>query len=385
MDAAEKSKKLPLPNAGIGALAIGFFTWYVCSNWVSTFLYQASESYWWANRSAGVLVALPFAFMLFRSARLTSSYGRILDWVFAALQMTAILVLSACAESRPSSALFALCAICFGLGMLWGVGRWSMRYAASGTRTVVFSLIIACILLAVEKMAAAFMPPTLSAPIIAMFPFLSAGMLTFRHQETDKPHREDPIYAEDTLPSLWRIAVAIALFFFVWTIFNAILKESTGHISFGEHSSPSLAAASQVLLIAFSLFSYWWAVAKGYRLDVTIIWRVSFVLLGLSLALLLSFGVVQPLQAITGLAVVFGKLFLWLMLINIARRSTMQPATTVLSGMLLFWVPDFLGRALVYGTPSQTTSSCSPAFPSPLSSSPWHSSYLTARRMRKAC
>lgn len=348
MNAEGKSRNPLLPNAGIASLAVGFFSWYVCSNWMSTLFYEPSETYWRANRSAGALIALPIAYCLLRSPAIVQKRGRLLDWVFACSQAGSILLLSTLTENNPSPTLLALCTFSFGLGMLWSIGRWSERYAASGTRTVVFSLIIACIFLAVEKTVAAFLPPAASATVIAALPFLAAGILVTRRKDTDRPHRGDPVYSRETIPSLWRIAIAITLFFLIWTIFNAILKELTGHISFGEHSAPALAASSQLLLVAFGLFSYWWAVAKGFRLDVTVIWRVAFVLLGLSLALLLSFGLVQPLQTITGLAVVIGKLFLWLMLINIARRGTMRPFSTVFFGMLLFWIPDFLGRSLVY-------------------------------------
>lgn len=332
---------------GVAILATGFFVWYVCSNRMSAPLYQlASPETWWLSRSAGTLIALPLCLVMCR-VFVSESRRRRVDWIAAAAQTGCMLVIVLHdVEPLPALAFVAI----FEFGSLWLMLRWSERYVMTDPRRLALSVIVAYALIAVEKSISVLVPEVAIAGALSLLPMLSAAMLVFHRDEASAPNSgEEPVYTRSTLPSLWRVAMAIAVFFFIWSLINALLKVQTGYFSFGDQANPTLVILAQALLLSFSVFSYWWLFVARHRLDVATIWRLAFVIIALSFSLLLCFGYVQPLQMVTNTAVVIAKLFLWFTLVNIARRSDVSCRAIILGGMLLFTVPDFLARVFVYG------------------------------------
>ena len=96
----------------------------------------------------------------------------------------------------------------------------------------------------------------------------------------------------------------MAVFFLVWSILNMTLKYGTGHYSFGTAATPLYTLLSQFILFAFCAFVYVWVFARRRHLDITVVWRFTYVLMALALFMLTAFGMAQFIQAFTGAAVV---------------------------------------------------------------------------------
>lgn len=181
--------------------------------------------------------------------------------------------------------------------------------------------------------------------LMLALPFLSMGMLAVRLHDAGDERRAEQWFTRASLPSFGRIVVAMAVFFFIWSILNMTLKHGTGHYSFGAAATPVYTLLSQVILFAFCAFTYWWVFERRRHLDITVVWRFTYVLMALALFMLSAFGMAQFIQAFTGAAVVVAKMFLWLGLANVAHHGPFRPLMVFCPGMLLYSLPDWLGRS----------------------------------------
>ena len=332
---------------GMLVLSMGFVTWYICSNWMGAYSYDVPA--WWFSKSLWFLPALPCAWALYtwcgkRSPRLMRGGD-----ICAGFVQIAAIVLCAAGVAR-SVPLAAAATFAFGVAASWLMVRWSVCYACASERDAAGAFIGALVAIACEKMLVALGGSVFATAVAVAAPVLSVALLQKDAEGEEKP-ASSFVYTGEAIASLWRMGVAVAVFFFVWSGLNASLKHAAGHYSFGAHVDVGLVVASYVLLAIVALFLYWWMFVRARRLDVTMTWRIVFVLVAVGLCLSITCGVVKPLQAITGPAAVIGELLLWLALVDIARQSPYATATIVLVGFLLYLVPDAVARAFVGGAP----------------------------------
>lgn len=329
-------------DMNVAAMAVGFCAWYTCSNWVSALTYGFAFDHWWLNRSGAiVVVTLALCPILWRFGM--PRRARALDWASAALYAGAMLALSALgAEGAPLAAVMAAL-VAFAVAQTWMVARWSERYAVATTADVAKALLAAIVLVALLKAVTTFLPEAATMTLMLLLPFLSAGMLVF-HRAEGAARSADAWFSSRSFLPFARIVTAMAVFFFLWSILNMALKFGTGHYSFGAAATPLYTLASQVILLAFCLVMYAWVFVRRGRLDLTAIWKFTYVLMAAALFMLVALGTAQFIQAFTGAAIVIAKMFLWLALANVARHSAFKPFLVFCLGMLLYSVPDWLGR-----------------------------------------
>lgn len=330
----------------IMVMATGFFTWYTCSNWVSALCYEFSFSHWWLSRSGAIIVATALLCPLLWRFGTSLKGRRVLDWVAATLYGSSMLVLAALRANDTALALVLIALLGFALAQTWMIARWSGRYSAVTTSVATKALLVAIILVALVKAITTFLPESATMTLMVLFPFLSTGMLVFHLDESDSEPSPRTWFTRRSLLSLSRIVIAMSVFFFIWSLLNMILKRSTGHYSFGEAATPTYTLASQLILIIFCLAVYVWVFVRRKRLDLTIVWKFAYVLMAIALSMLVILGMDQLLQAFTGAAVVIAKMFLWLALANAARHSSFKPFLVFCLGMLIYSVPDWLGRCM---------------------------------------
>ena len=328
---------------GIAAMAVGFFAWYTCSNWVSALSYDFSFSHWWLNRSGAIVVATIVLCPMFWRFGASPRHARVLDWAAAALYGLSMMALSALRGSEPSVVLVVAALLGFAFAQTWMVARWSERYGVATTADVTGALLLAIVLVALTKAVTSFLPEPATMTLMLLLPFLSAGMLIF-HRDKGAARSANTWFSMRSLAPFARIVTAMSVFFFLWSILNMTLKYGTGHYSFGEAATPLYTLASQTILGVFCLVVYAWVFVKRGQLDLTVIWKFAYVLMALALFMLAVLGMDQFIQAFTGAAVVIAKMFLWLALANVARHSAFKPFMVFCLGMLLYSVPDWLGR-----------------------------------------
>ncbi|WP_080802322.1 helix-turn-helix transcriptional regulator [Arabiibacter massiliensis] len=326
----------------IAAMAVGFCAWYTCSNWVSALTYGFAFDHWWLNRSGAIIAAtLVLCPLLWRFGMPRSA--RVLDWAAAALYAGAMFALSALREGAAPVAAVVAALAAFAVAQTWMVARWSGRYASATTSDVAKALIAAIALVAVLKAVTTLLPEAATMTLMLLLPFLSAGMLVFHHDE-DARRSDDVWFSSRSFAPFARIVAAMAVFFFLWSILNMALKHGTGHYSFGSAATPLYTLASQAIVLVFCLVVYAWVFVRRGRLDLTTVWKFAYVLMAVSLFMLVVLGMAQFIQAFTGAAVVIAKMFLWLALANVARHSAFKPFMVFCLGVLVYSVPDWLGR-----------------------------------------
>lgn len=339
----EKRNRLAV-RASTVAMAVGFFVWYTCSNWVSALTYDASFSYWWLNKSGAVVLVTVLACAVLWRVPVPARVARALDWAFAGMYACSLVVLlGGTGVERPFSDVCGL--LLFAAAQTWMVVRWGSCYARSSTDEVTRALLLAIALVAAAKCVTTFLPETATMALMLALPFLSMGMLAVRLRYAGDERLAEQWFSRASLPSFGRIVVAMAVFFFIWSILNMTLKHGTGHYSFGTSASPLYTLLSQTILFAFCAFTCWWVFVRRRRLDITVVWRFTYVLMALALFMLVAFGMAQFIQAFTGAAVVVAKMFLWLGLANVAHHGSFKPFMVFCPGMLLYSLPDWLGRS----------------------------------------
>lgn len=330
--------------AGTAAMAVGFFVWYTCSNWVSALTYDASFSYWWLNKSGAVVLVTVLACAVLWWVFVPARIARVLDWAFAGVYACSLAVLlGGTGMAKPFAEMCGL--LLFAAAQTWMVVRWGSCYARSSTDEVTRALLLAIVLVAAAKCVTTFLPEAATMVLMLALPFLSMGMLAVRLHDAGDERRAEQWFTRASLPSFGRIVVAMAVFFFIWSILNMTLKHGTGHYSFGAAATPVYTLLSQVILFAFCAFTYWWVFERRRHLDITVVWRFTYVLMALALFMLSAFGMAQFIQAFTGAAVVVAKMFLWLGLANVAHHGPFRPLMVFCPGMLLYSLPDWLGRS----------------------------------------
>ncbi|WP_302397669.1 LuxR C-terminal-related transcriptional regulator [Eggerthella sinensis] len=335
-------------RASTVAMAVGFFVWYTCSNWVSALTYDVSFSYWWLNKSGAVVVATLLMCAVLWRVDVGARLGHVLDGVFAAVYACALLVLLAGTQRagmQPWADVLGL--MLFALAQTWMVVRWGSRYTRSSTDEVARALLLAIVLVAAAKCVTTFLPEPATMVLMVALPFLSMGMLALSRREPLVGRSSEVWFSRGSLASFARIVAAMAVFFFIWSILNMTLKHGTGHYSFGAAATPAYTLLSQLILFAFCAFVYWWVFQRRRHLDITVVWRFTYVLMALALFMLVSFGMAQFIQAFTGAAVVVAKMFLWLALANVAHHGAFRSFMVFCPGMLLYSLPDWLGRSAV--------------------------------------
>lgn len=326
----------------VAAMAAGFFVWYTCSNWVSALTYDASFSYWWLNKSGAVVIATVLVCALLWRAPVAERRSRAIDWLSAALYAASMLVLL-WGAGLPAPFGDVLGLLMFAMAQTWMVARWGGRFARVGTSDVARALLLAIVMVAAVKAVTVLLPYAATMGLMLVLPFLSVAMLGLAEGPAGE-RAPEAWFARGSLSSFARIVAAMAVFFFMWSILNMTLKYGTGHYSFGEAATPAYTLLSQVILFAFCAFVYWWVFKRRRRLDITVVWRFTYVLMALALFMLVAFGVAQFIQAFTSAAVVVAKMFLWLGLANVAHHSAFRPFMVFCPGMLLYSLPDWVGR-----------------------------------------
>lgn len=332
-------------QAGIAAMAVGFFVWYTCSNWVSALTYGASFSFWWLNKSGAVVIVTVLACVLLWRVPVPARVGKALDWAFAVVYAGSFIVLSG-ETGMPAPLGDVVGLLLFAAAQTWMVARWGSCYARSSTDDVTRALLLAIVLVAAAKCVTTFLPEAATMALMLVLPFLSMGMLALRQRDADGERPAEQWFARASLSSFGRIVAAMAVFFFVWSILNMTLKYGTGHYSFGAAATPLYTLLSQIILFAFCAFVHVWVFARRRCLDITVVWRFAYVLMALALFMLTAFGMAQFIQAFTGAAVVVAKMFLWLGLANVAHHGSFKPFMVFLPGMLLYSLPDWFGRSV---------------------------------------
>ena len=327
------------------AMAVGFFVWYTCSNWVSALSYDASFSYWWLNRSGAIVIVTVVVCTVLWRVDVPDGLSRVLDWALAACYAAAMLILSAAGTDASMLGALVSALLLFAFAQTWMVARWSLRYARSSTSDVAKALLLAILLVAVVKAVTTFLPEAATMTFMLLLPFFSAAMLVFHRMEPEQDDSVGTWFSKRSLVPFARIIVAMAVFFFVWSILNMALKQSTGHYSFGATASPVYTLLSQIILLVFCIAVYWWVFGHRGQLDITVVWRFAYVLMALALFMLDALGMAQFIQGFTGAAIVIAKMFLWLGLANVARHSAYRPFMVFCPGMLLYSIPDWAGRS----------------------------------------
>ena len=331
-------------RASIVAMAVGFFVWYTCSNWVSALTYDVSFSYWWLNKSGAVVVLTALACAILWRTSLPERIERALDWIFAVVYACSLVMLfRGAGMPMPFGDVCGL--LLFAAAQTWMVSRWGSRYARSSTDDVTRALLLAIALVAAAKCVTTFLSEQATMVFMLALPFLSMGMLVLCNRSVTDELRAERWFSRASLPSFGRMVAAMAVFFFIWSILNMTLKHGTGHYSFGALATPVYTLLSQVILFAFCAFVYWWVFVRHRHLDITVVWRFTYVLMALALFMLVAFGMAQFIQAFTSAAVVVAKMFLWLGLANVAHHSSFRPFLVFCPGMLLYSLPDWLGRS----------------------------------------
>lgn len=327
------------------AMAVGFFVWYTCSNWVSALSYDASFSHWWLNRSGAVVVATIVLCIVLWRVEIPDRAARVLDWAFAVCYAAAMLMLSAAGADEALLGMLVAALVLFAGAQVWMVARWGSRYGRSSTSDVAKALLLAIVLVAAAKAVTTFLPEPATMTCMLLLPFLSAGMLVFHRTNIGCEAPVDLWFTKRSLVPFSRIIVAMAVFFYIWSILNMALKQNTGHYSFGTAATPSFTLASQAILLVFCVSVYWWVFVRRGHMDITVVWRFAYVLMAFALFMLTVLGMAQLIQAFTGAAIVIAKMFLWLGLANVALHSAYKPFIVFCPGMLLYSIPDWLGRS----------------------------------------
>lgn len=331
-------------RAGTVSMAVGFFVWYTCSNWVSALTYDASFSYWWLNKSGAVVLVTLVACAILWRVPVPARVARSLDWTFAGVYACSFVVLlGGAGMAEPIGDLLGL--LLFAAAQTWMVVRWGSCYARSSTDDVARALLLAIVLVAAVKCVTTFLPEAATMALMLALPFLSMGVLAVRLLDEADERPAEQWFTRASLPSFGRIVAAMAVFFFIWSILNMTLKHGTGHYSFGMAATPLYTLLSQAILFVFCAFVYWWVFRRRRHLDITVVWRFTYVLMAVALFMLVAFGMAQFIQAFTGAAVVVAKMFLWLGLANVAHHGPFKPFMVFCPGMLLCSFPDWLGRS----------------------------------------
>ena len=198
-------------RAGTVSMAVGFFVWYTCSNWVSALTYDASFSYWWLNKSGAVVLVTLVACAILWRVPVPARVARSLDWMFAGVYACSFVVLlGGAGMAEPIGGLLGL--LLFAAAQTWMVVRWGSCYARSSTDDVARALLLAIMLVAAVKCVTTFLPEAATMALMLALPFLSMGMLAVRLRDEADERPAEQWFTRASIPSFGRIVAAMAVF-----------------------------------------------------------------------------------------------------------------------------------------------------------------------------
>lgn len=326
-------------------LSIGFWAPFMYSHWfiaVTSWTAQGYAAWNYPGASAIALVLVAGFDALAKRLRLGIAAG-------VSLRVGMALVASACVVVTsfrvfegvlPNAALMVAGAFAmFVLQVSW----WK-RYALIESGDYALSLCMGIVLLGILKIGMALSGDGFVA-VIGVLPFICAVDVDGLH---GKPfHEGEPWFAPRVLGSLGRLAVGVLAFLVIWSVLNAYLKAVAGHQGFGSTASPFLTVLIQTIDICFALAMAWWIAVRKGGIEYVSLWKVSYVLLCLSVAFLAMAGPIQATQVFSTAAFAIAQMLIDLACGNIAHHSRLRPILVFGAGELAYCITDWLARAVM--------------------------------------
>lgn len=329
-------------------LAVGFWSTYIVGHWISAQTYAVSASLGWLNYAGFSTFAFLVIGLIY--ARKPRDNFPFLDYACAAIVSAVVLSLHVAPAASFPIAYSIVCVAAAGFARCWLLARWGNVYSRRDMRSATISLLIGAAIVSLLKIAMAMVPESLMFIVIACIPIGSTlALRKIEALESKPPQPQAPIrtrFSVKELESLWPTAASIAIFLFIWSYLNIVLKTESGHYGFGELSSPILTILAQLIDILFMAFLYWWLFVRKNVVEFNWLWRYAYVGLSAALLLIARLGVSQPVQIFTSAAFEIALVFLWLALTDIAHNSTFHPHAVFSFGYLLYTVPDWVARGV---------------------------------------
>lgn len=225
--------------------------------------------------------------------------------------------------------------------------RWGGVYAQISLQLSTASLFLGGIVVALVKVIASIVPFYMSGLLIALAPIASTLALQTIPLERLRTHGECRWTQPGALRPLLPLAAAIALFFLLWSVFNMILKTSTGHYSLGPEASFPLGLVTHLLVVGILALVAYGFLGHGRSFDFHALWRLLYVFLAVSLLATVYLGISQVIQVCTSAAIELGFVFFWMLTVDVTRHSSLPSQAILGFGGLLQAIPDWAGRSLV--------------------------------------
>ncbi|WP_449315144.1 helix-turn-helix transcriptional regulator [Rubneribacter sp.] len=328
------------------AASSGLVAWYLCAHWTNAAFYAGPGTPQQLNLYAFTSAALVLVGIL-GLVGIDRSRLCPVDYPLAAAAGAALVSIVANAEQPFAQELAIPLLAVLGASQAWLFVSWCRLLARMDFAFATASLLCATIAIAVFKVASSPFPAIASTAVVAALPL--ASTVAMRSQLLANRTSPMPIVHWKNLRSLGALAltaVSVATFFFVWSLFNMILKTTTGHYSLGPQASFPLTLFTHVIVIACAAGLAAWAFKRKESLEFVAIWRLLYVFIALSLLVTVVSGMGQTVQVFTGAAIELGFAFYWMALVDIARHSTLPPLAILGFGGLLQSVPDWFGRSV---------------------------------------
>lgn len=300
--------------------ATGFATFYIFPYWASSFTYVAFRDICLLNHylfSGIALILLGIIFLHDRKPLLVQAF----DWVNAAMMIATAIAFGLWAYGYVDATTLIPAVVLTGCSQAWLIIRWSAHYGNMETKKVLGVLLTGIIIVSASKILLERIPSTFA---VGLFILLSLTCPLLLHTLEAKPRVPHPAAAEMSFKGLtlyWRTAVAVLIFFAIWSSLNIFLNTRIGHLIIGATSSTALTLLSQISVIVLALIIFWWVFIKHRRISWIFCWQLTFSFLALALLIMQVWGITQTVQVFISIAVALALVFVGLVLSHIAYHS----------------------------------------------------------------
>ena len=345
-----RARAVPAASREVMALAVGFWSIYVCQYWVGIQTALVPELWGWLNGygfKAITLVAIGVVLGVCRL--LPRKMMVVLNVASACCAEAGVLLLSGLLHVNAGPGVVLVASTLAEVGLAWMIAGWGVRNASIPLRKAFLAFVLGALAVSLSKILLAFLPPAASSALMLLVVPCSVAMMA-RAPEQRVACEED---AESTASdrdlgmTFLSLACVATVFFLVWSYLNVTSKFEVGHYGYGVTSLPLTVAVSQVMAIVFFVAAYCWSFVLRHDVDLEGLWRMAFLWLAAAVAAsaMLDFSLLS--QAFVSSAFEFAYFLLYLSITAYCHHTKMHAGAVAALGNLPLVAMQWGVRALL--------------------------------------
>lgn len=291
----------------------------------------------------GSSIVLCVAVIVFNLFSRSKKFPSILDIGFCCAMVASSVMLSL--DDAPL-AVYQLASVLGGMGYCWALFQWGLLFASMRIEQMMLYIFLSR---GVSNIVLGFMFPLPAWAYTIVFvalPILSLWSARRANLFYPAISAKEVRFGVKTTGSLWRVAVGVGTFSFVFGFVNGL---SPSNVYDGDLIFRSV---GHILGIAMVVLALYWVLSKRTEVYASKLWICVLFMMAVTLVLLtVQDPTIQLVGALISLtAQTFARCLLWATLADVARYSSWHPLTVFSAGWILYAAPLVAGESLQFAT-----------------------------------